>query len=50
MADMTRQLIANASNEEEIEVEVKILFGKCIGSPKIATCRKLDQHIFSNSR
>ncbi|KAL4002831.1 hypothetical protein ACH3XW_5090 [Acanthocheilonema viteae] len=39
MADMTRQLISNASNEEDVEVEVKMLFGKLVGSPKNASSR-----------
>uniref|UniRef100_A0A8R1Y812 Uncharacterized protein n=1 Tax=Onchocerca volvulus TaxID=6282 RepID=A0A8R1Y812_ONCVO len=34
VADMTRQLIANASDKEDVEVEVKMLFGKLVGSPK----------------
>lgn len=44
VADMTRQLLANASNEEDVEVEVKMLFGKLVGNPKNATNRKLVQH------
>uniref|UniRef100_A0A0R3RPD8 Cytochrome P450 n=1 Tax=Elaeophora elaphi TaxID=1147741 RepID=A0A0R3RPD8_9BILA len=44
VADMTRQLIANATNEEDIEVEVKMLFGKLVGSPKNAVSEKLVQH------
>ncbi|EFO24171.1 hypothetical protein LOAG_04310 [Loa loa] len=41
VADMTRQLIANAGNQEDVEVEVKMFFGKLIGSPENATSRKL---------
>ncbi|CAG9531690.1 unnamed protein product [Cercopithifilaria johnstoni] len=44
VADMTRQLMLNASNEEDIEVEVKMLFGKFVRSPKNATSQKLVQH------
>ncbi|OZC11616.1 Sec1 family protein [Onchocerca flexuosa] len=36
VVDMTRQLIANASNKEDVEVEVKMLFGKLVGSSKNA--------------
>ncbi|KAM3723740.1 Vacuolar protein [Dirofilaria immitis] len=40
VVDMTRQLIVNASDEEDVEVEVKMLFGKFV-SPKIAISQKL---------
>lgn len=44
VADMTRQLIANASDKEDVEVEVKMLFGKLVGSPKDKISQKLVQH------
>ncbi|VDO46093.1 unnamed protein product [Onchocerca flexuosa] len=44
VVDMTRQLIANASNKEDVEVEVKMLFGKLVGSSKNAISEKLVQH------
>uniref|UniRef100_A0A915PF79 Uncharacterized protein n=1 Tax=Setaria digitata TaxID=48799 RepID=A0A915PF79_9BILA len=40
IADMTRQLIANAGSDEDVEVEVKMLFGKHIGSSKNETSQK----------
>ncbi|VDM13146.1 unnamed protein product [Wuchereria bancrofti] len=40
VTDMTRQLIAGANNDEDVEVEVKMLFGKVIGNPRNATGRK----------
>lgn len=42
--DMTRQLISNATSEEDVEVEVKMLFGELVDSPKNATSQKLVQH------
>uniref|UniRef100_A0AAF5PNX8 Sec1 family protein n=1 Tax=Wuchereria bancrofti TaxID=6293 RepID=A0AAF5PNX8_WUCBA len=39
VTDMTRQLIAGANNDEDVEVEVKMLFGKVIGNPRNATGR-----------
>lgn len=46
VADMTQQLMLNANKEEDVEVEVKILFGKLVGNPKNATSQKLVQHYF----
>lgn len=39
VTDMTRQLIASANNDEDVEVEVKMLFGKVIDNPRNATGR-----------
>ncbi|MCP9259302.1 Vacuolar protein sorting-associated protein 33A [Dirofilaria immitis] len=39
VVDMTRQLIVNASDEEDVEVEVKMLFGKFV-SPKLQSFYK----------
>lgn len=34
MEDMARQLISNADNDEDVEVEVKLMFGKLSGASK----------------
>ncbi|VDK83597.1 unnamed protein product [Litomosoides sigmodontis] len=47
MDDMTRQLISNATNEEDVEVEVKMLFGKLVDSPKNATSTNFKKNLCS---